>query len=123
MILADSNALDRISKTWVPKMFLSNELWFSSTRIDAYVTGWLNSSWDPKKTLRMSIMFGGDGDDDVQLLIPSTLLNSNGGGMGLIAWCRKDINDLPDYTVNYDDWQSNIAGSRVQQAPVSQFSV
>lgn len=111
VILADSAAIDRVSKAWVPKQYDGSELWFKSdTVIDGYIKQ-LESSWDPAATLRMSII-DGKGYDDVQMVIPPSLLNSNGGGMSITALCKENINDIPNQRVNYDDWNNNIKGNR-----------
>lgn len=111
VILADYTAIDRVSKAWVPKTYHDKELWFKSDAvIDDYIKD-LESSWDPSKTIRMSII-DGKGWDDVQMVIPPALLNSNDGGMGITASCRKDIQDIPEQRVNYDDWDNNIKGNR-----------
>ncbi|KFY19741.1 hypothetical protein V491_04246 [Pseudogymnoascus sp. VKM F-3775] len=111
VILADSAAIDRVSKAWVPKQYDGSELWFKSdTVIDGYIKQ-LESSWDPAATLRMSII-DGKGYDDVQMVIPPGLLNSNGGGMSITAFCKENINDIPNQRVNYDDWNNNIKGNR-----------
>lgn len=44
------------------------------------------------------------------MLIPPGLMNSNGGAMGISAYCKEKLEDLPDTTVNYDDWKRNIKG-------------
>jgi len=113
VIFADSDALNRVSKAWVPKTYEGNDLWWDETKIDLYIKK-LESSWDPAKTLRMSII-DGKGWNDVQLLIPPGLLNDKGGGMGLSTFCVADFkNDdsFPTEAVNYDDWQNNIKGNR-----------
>lgn len=111
VILADSDALDRVSKAWVPKQYEGTDLWFKSDEtIDNYIKQ-LENSWDPARTLRMSII-DGLGYDDVQMVIPSGLLNSNNGYMGITAYCKDNLNDIPSSRVNYDDWQNNIKGNR-----------
>lgn len=111
VILADAAAIERVSKAWVPKTYNGKELWFKSDAvIDAYIKD-LESSWDPSKTIRMSII-DGKGWNDVQLVIPPALLNSNKGGMGITASCKADINQIPNQRVNYDDWEDNIKGNR-----------
>lgn len=78
----------------MPKKFYGKELWFKSdAMIDDYIKE-LESSWDPAKTLRMSII-DGKSQNDVQLVIPPSLLNSNSGGMGITASCKKNIEDIP----------------------------
>jgi len=110
VILADSDALDRVSKAWVPETYAGTKLWYNDDQIDKYIT-FLEDSWDPAKTIRLSLL-SGIGYDDVQLLIPPGLLNINGSAMGLVAICKATLADLPDIVVNYDDWQNNIKGSR-----------
>lgn len=109
VILADEDAVDRVSKAWVPKSFGGVELWFKNSAVDEYIKK-LDSSWDPAKTLRMSRI---DGNEDVlQMVIPPGLLNSNGGGMGITASCKQKLAEIPDVRVNYDDWKNNIKGSK-----------
>ena len=111
VILADSEAVSRVSKAWVPKEHDDEELWFKGdARIDKYIKH-LESSWKPAKTLRMSIIDGKD-YDDVQMVIPPGLLNSNGGGMSIMAFCTESIDGIPAERINYDDWHKNIKGSR-----------
>lgn len=111
VILANSDAINRVSKAWVPKKYHGKELWFKSDAIiDDYIKE-LESSWNPAKTLRMSIIYG-KSRDDVQLIIPPGLLNSNGGGMDITASCKKNIEDIPSQRVKYDDWKNNIKGNR-----------
>ena len=111
VILADSAAISRVSKAWVPKQYDGLELWFKSdTIIDGYIKQ-LERSWNPAETLRKSII-DGKGYNDVQMVIPPGLLNSNGRGMGITASCKENINDIPNQRVNYDDWNNNIKGNR-----------
>ena len=111
VILADSEAIDRVSKAWVPKKYDDEELWFKGDDvIDRYIKK-LVGSWDPAKTLRMSII-DGRGRDDVQMVIPPGLLNSNGGAMGITASCKENIDDIPNQRVKYEDWKHNIKGHR-----------
>lgn len=109
VILADSDALDRVSKAWVPNTYKGNQLWDKNDNVDQYIKS-LGGDWDPKKTLRMSKISGSE--DKLQLVIPPGLMNSNGGGMGITASCKENVNDMPDVVVNYDDWQNNIKGSK-----------
>lgn len=82
VILADADAISRVPKAWVPEVYDGEQLWFKSDQVvDNYIKK-LDSSWDPARTLRMSIM-AGEGEDVVQMVIPPALLNSNGGGLGL----------------------------------------
>jgi len=110
VILANSDALDRVSKAWVPETLDGAKLWYEDGEIDYYIR-FLEDSWDPAKTICLSIISGMN-YDDVQLLIPPGLLNMNGGAMGLVAICKAALAELPDAVVNYDDWQDNIKGSR-----------
>ncbi|KAF5343813.1 hypothetical protein D9758_016201 [Tetrapyrgos nigripes] len=89
VIQADADALDRVPKAWIPAEFNGEKLWNDHNLIDKYIRG-LDSSWDPAKTLRMSIV---DGFELDQMLIPPGLLNSNKGGMGLWASCREEKED------------------------------
>lgn len=111
VILADSAALTRVSKVWVPETFLGTKLWYKNDAIDDYIKGF-EDNWNPAKTLRMSIIDGGENDDDVQLVIPPGLMNSNKGAMGIVAYCKKTVAELPDAVVNYDDWKDNIKGDK-----------
>ncbi|PGH17863.1 hypothetical protein AJ80_04686 [Polytolypa hystricis UAMH7299] len=110
VILADAGAIKRVAKAWVPERSGGTQLWSNNDAIDKYIKD-LESSWNPATTLRMSII-SGLGWDDLQLVIPPKLLNSNGGAMGIDASCKQNVEDLPDYTVNYDDWHDNIKGNR-----------
>ncbi|KAI1202085.1 hypothetical protein F5X97DRAFT_345972 [Nemania serpens] len=114
VVTMDSDALDRVSKAWVPEYFGDLKLWNvddNDKTISDYIRGTLENSWDPTKTLRMSII-DGLGYDDVQMVIPPALLNSNGGALGITASCKENVDDIPDSPVNYDDWQNNIKGWR-----------
>lgn len=109
LILADAAAIQRVSKAWVPKTYNGKKLWFKSDAvIDAYIKD-LESSWDPSKTIRLSII-DGKGWDDVQMVIPPALLNSNKGDLSIITSCKADINAITNHRVNYDDWEDNIKG-------------
>ncbi|KAI1266134.1 hypothetical protein F5Y18DRAFT_435086 [Xylariaceae sp. FL1019] len=116
VITMDSDALDRVSKAWVPETFGGQTLWYQGDElIGNYIQGVIDDSWDPARTLRMSII-SGLGYDDVQMVIPPALLNSNGGALGIVASCMEDANSIPDSDVNYDDWQNNIGGWRTDPA-------
>ena len=111
VIFADAAAVERVSKAWVPKKYHGQDLWFKSDDvIDRYIKR-LEDSWNPAKTLRMSII-DGRGYNDVQMLIPFGLLNSRGGGMGITVTCKENIKDIPSPRINYDDWKDNIKGNR-----------
>lgn len=110
VILADRDAISRVSKAWVPEHYDNEKLWYKSDAIDKYIKK-LESSWDPAKTLRLGMVQGKE--DNVQMLIPPGLLNSNGGAMGITAWCKEEIRDLPDHRVDYnndEEWTRNIKG-------------
>ncbi|KAI9811700.1 MAG: hypothetical protein M1826_003111 [Phylliscum demangeonii] len=109
----DSDAIDRVSKAWVPE-YDGEKLWFNPAKVDSYILK-LDSLWNPAKTLRMSIIAGGE-HDILQMLIPPGLLNSKGGGMGITAWCVENIDEIPDWRVDYHDW-NNIKGDRQPALP------
>lgn len=111
VITAEKGALERVSKAWVPKFDGETELWFKADDVVNNYIERLESSWDPAKTLRMSII-DGRGWNDVQMVIPPGLLNSNGGAMGIAASCREKLADMPTEVVNYDTWHENIKGNR-----------
>lgn len=111
LIQADRAAIDRVSKAWVPQFYNGKRLWYDSAAIDAYIKK-LEGSWDPAKTLRLSILDGGTGYDDVQLSIPFALLNSNRGDLGISTICSPDRASIPSARVNYDAWEKNIKGNR-----------
>jgi len=77
VIYCDSDALDRVSKAWVPSDWNNVKLWNKEANINNYITNSLDSTWDPAKTLRMSIIdkYG----TDLQLLIPGELVPASGG--------------------------------------------
>ncbi|KAI9826030.1 MAG: hypothetical protein M1826_006828 [Phylliscum demangeonii] len=110
VILADLDAMSRVSKAWVPEEYDGEQLWWNSDRIDVYIKK-LESSWDPAKTLRMSII-AGLGHDMVQMLIPPGLLNSNNGAMGITASCKENIDDIPSQRVDYNDWKDSSKGDK-----------
>jgi hypothetical protein len=62
--------------------------------------------------LSLVSIINGFGYDDVQMLVPPGLLNSNGGSLGITASCKENKDDIPSIDVNYDDWQNNIKGWR-----------
>lgn len=111
-IWADSDALNRVTKAWIPEMWGSQKLWYASEDVLGVWIRYLNNSWDSAKTLRMSII-SGKGYDDVQLLIPPGLLGG-AGSMYFTVSCKDPDHqsELPTQDVNYDDWQNNIAGTR-----------
>ncbi len=101
-----------MSKAWVPRRYKDKDLWYKPDAvIDDYIKD-LESSWNPKKTLRMSIIQGTRDPVKLQMVIPPALLNSAGGGMGIGATCAEKLSDLPSYQVNYDDWHDNIKGDK-----------
>ena len=67
-----------------------------------------DQSFDPKKTIRMSIIDGFE--HKRQLVIPPGLTNAKGGGLGIQAHCFPDINDLPTQAEVQYKWP-NIKGS------------
>ncbi|KAI8631214.1 hypothetical protein F5Y19DRAFT_24382 [Xylariaceae sp. FL1651] len=112
VITMDSDALDRVSKAWIPQTFGGQKLWDTGDdTINNWIRGVLDDSWDPAKTLRLSII-NGMGYNDVQMVVPPGLLNSNGGALGITASCKENKDDIPNVDVNYDDWQNNIKGWR-----------
>jgi hypothetical protein len=49
----DSDALDRVSKAWIPESFSGQKLWDTGDEnIGNYIRAVLEDSWDPSKTLR-----------------------------------------------------------------------
>ena len=52
----------------------------------------------------------------LQLVIPSKLLNSNGGGLKIEAICKEKNTDIPDVAVNYDSW-ANVKGWKTNPIP------
>ena len=102
VIFANADAIETVSKAWVPEKYEGKELLFKSDAIiNAYIGG-LESSWNPSKTIRMSII-AGKGWNDTQLIILPALLNSNKGRMVIKPLCKKDINEISNHRVNYDD--------------------
>ncbi|KAI1811889.1 hypothetical protein GGS20DRAFT_592436 [Poronia punctata] len=115
VINADKDAMNRVSKAWVPKFDGDEELWYGDeTRLDNYIKR-LEGSWDPKKTIRLSIIDGYD-YEDLQLLITPDLV-SDSGSLGLSVQCKENKDDIPNETVDYDAWQDNIKGDRGQAYP------
>lgn len=104
--------MNRVSKAWVPKNDENNnneELWYGDEeRLNNYIKR-LESSWDPKKTIRLSIIDGYDAED-LQLLITPDLVSDP--SMGLKVTCKEKKDEVADLPVNYDDWQENIKGNR-----------
>jgi len=95
----------------VPETYYGKQLWFKSDNvIDDYIKD-LDNSWNPAKTLRMSII-SGNTQGLVQMVIPFDLLNSRGGAMDIKVSCKEKMEDLPSARVTYDDWKDNIKGSR-----------
>ncbi|KAI1115299.1 hypothetical protein F5Y14DRAFT_132161 [Nemania sp. NC0429] len=117
VISADKDAMNRVSKAWVPKNDQNNdneELWYGDeTRLDNYIKR-LEDSWDPKKTIRLSIIDGYDAED-LQLLITPDLVSD--ASLGLKVVCKEKKDDIADEPVNYDDWQENIKGDRGEAHP------
>ena len=119
VIYADAAALERVSKAWVPKKYDGQDLWFKSEDvINSYIKK-LEESWDPAKTLRMSIIDGRE-NNDLQMLIPFGLLDSNGGGMKIKVTCKENIKDIPSERINYDNWGDNIRGNRTPDEEMGQ---
>jgi len=62
VILDDSDASIRVSKAWVPETWDGAKLWYEDDEIDYYIR-FLEDSWDPAKTIRLSIISGTNYDD------------------------------------------------------------
>lgn len=95
----------------MPEYYDEKKLWFEPEKVLSEYIHDLEDSWNPAKTLRLSIIANFPGGE-VQMVIPPGLLNSNGGAMGIVAGCSAKKEDMPDIFVDYDDWHENIKGSR-----------
>ncbi|OLN86719.1 hypothetical protein CCHL11_03729 [Colletotrichum chlorophyti] len=108
VIAADSAALNNVYKVKIPQAFGGSTIWFAG---DATVDGYIKTvvpGADPRKTIRISKIEGKG--DDLQMVIPPGLLNSNGGGLGITTSCKRTEEELPNVVVNYDTW-SKVFGS------------
>lgn len=54
----------------------------------------------------------------LQLVIPSKLLNSNGGGLKIEAICKEKKTDIPNVAVSYDSW-TNVKGWKTNPIPTA----
>lgn len=117
VISADKDAMNRVAKAWVPKNDKNNnneELWYGDEgRLNDYIRR-LEGSWDPNKTIRLSIIDGYDAED-LQLLITPDLVSDP--SLGLKVMCKENKDDIANEPVNYDDWQDNIKGDRGDAHP------
>lgn len=94
-----------MAKAWVPRT-----QWFKKGDvIDAYIKS-LDASWDPAKTLRMSII-DGSVEKKLQMVIPPALLNSNGGKLNIKTICDQDKTKLPNAPADYSTWL-NVKGTK-----------
>ncbi|KAI1174439.1 hypothetical protein F4777DRAFT_384716 [Nemania sp. FL0916] len=112
VISANKDAMKRVNKVWIPKddpLEKDVELWFAGDEwIDDYIKS-LDDSWDPKKTIRLSIIDHYK-DTDVQLLITPDLVKDTS-----FAWkveCKEHKEDVENKPVNYNDWPDNVKGSK-----------
>ncbi|OLN92288.1 hypothetical protein CCHL11_01353 [Colletotrichum chlorophyti] len=108
VITADSAALGNVYKVRIPQSFRGQTIWFKG---DATVNGYIKSvapAADPNKTIRISKIEGKG--NDLQMVVPPGLLNSNNGGLGITASCKRTVEELPDSVVNYNSW-SKVFGS------------
>ncbi|WQF85934.1 hypothetical protein CDEST_10948 [Colletotrichum destructivum] len=102
VIMADSAAMDKVYKARIPQTFRDKNVWFrGDATVDAYIK-LVAPSANPKKTIRISKISGNE--DELQMVIPPGLLNSNRGGLGITASCKETIDELPAVIVDYDDW-------------------
>ncbi|EEY20303.1 predicted protein [Verticillium alfalfae VaMs.102] len=98
----DSAALDKVNKARIPQSHASKKLWFAGDKaIDAYIKAVIPKG-DPKKTIRISTIDGTAGEQ--QMVVPPGLLNSNKGGLGITASCKKTLAELPSTVVNFSTW-------------------
>ncbi|KAM0323973.1 hypothetical protein ACHAQA_008555 [Verticillium albo-atrum] len=103
VITADSAALDKVNKARIPEKHAGKKLWFAGDKaIDDYIKAVIPKS-DPKKTIRISKIDGTQ--SDLQMVIPPGLLNSNKGGLGITASCKKTLAELPTTVVNFGSWK------------------
>jgi len=111
VILAESDKFDAIPKAWVPRTHGGQLLWFNINLIDPYIRT-LDNTWDPSRTLRMSIIDGA-GNNDFQMVIPPALVGTNGakGPLSITTHCSPTVTGIPEANVNYDQWR-NVRGSR-----------
>ena len=107
--MADSTAFANVNKAWIPQSSGGKKLWDNNKAVDDYIKS-LDSKWVPAKTIRLS-QIAGMAADDLQLVIPSALLNSNKGGLGITVSCKDKLSDLPQSVVNYNTWKSSEKGS------------
>ncbi|KAI5925880.1 hypothetical protein F4810DRAFT_611534 [Camillea tinctor] len=110
IITADSAALDAVHKAWIPQKSGTTKLWFGNDDvINAYIKG-LDASWDPEKTLRLSIIAGMK-NGALEMLIPPKLLNDQGGNLKIKVQCKEKKEEITDTPTNYDTWK-NVKGSK-----------
>jgi hypothetical protein len=118
VIYADTEAVKRVSKVWVPNInpFSDKVMWWQDAEIISYIKD-LPFDYNPAKTLLMSWVQDKK-PDQVQLLIPVELVKPT-GAMGISAVCKETIAELPDNgAINYDViFQDNILGERGPNTP------
>ncbi|KAM0275039.1 hypothetical protein ACHAQH_007600 [Verticillium albo-atrum] len=103
VIAADSAALDKVNKARIPQNYLGKRLWFAGDKaIDDYIKA-VVSKGDPRKTIRISKIDGTA--NDLQMVIPPGLLNSNKGGLGITASCKATLAEMPQTVVNLGSWK------------------
>ncbi|KID86253.1 hypothetical protein MGU_06686 [Metarhizium guizhouense ARSEF 977] len=109
-ILADAEALANTAKAWVPSTY-----WFKGDgEIDSFIKA---QGLDPLKTMRMSLIDGLESRQ--QMVIPTGLLNNNGGGLSLSVLCKQNVAELPSARVDYESehFKKNAKGEAQKPAP------
>ncbi|KZL85058.1 hypothetical protein CI238_09714 [Colletotrichum incanum] len=102
VIMADSAALRDVYKVQIPEFFNEERIWFKGqAAVDGYIKNVVPQAV-PNKTIRISKIDGGSGA--LQIVIPPGLLNSNGGGLGITASCKKTEQELPSVNVAFQRW-------------------
>ncbi|TIC90636.1 hypothetical protein CH35J_011820 [Colletotrichum higginsianum] len=103
---ADSEAVDNLSKVWVPSFSHDfDNLWYvSEETMTAYIKE-VDDGIDPEKAFRLSRI---DRDENsLQMLIPPGLLNGQGGGLGITVECDPDANKVPTDAVDYENFDAS----------------
>ncbi|GJC80592.1 hypothetical protein ColLi_03430 [Colletotrichum liriopes] len=100
--MADFAALRNVYKVQIPEFFNGQRIWFKGQDVvDGYIKNVVPQAV-PNKTIRISKIDGGSGG--LQIVIPPGLLNSNGGGLGITASCKKTEEELPSVNVAFQEW-------------------
>ncbi|KAJ5162102.1 hypothetical protein N7492_007494 [Penicillium capsulatum] len=95
------DAFMKTPKVWIPEYDdCGDPVWGTEDEeIDSYIR---RLGFNPRKSIRMSEVAAVE--EVTQLGLPKELLNSEGGGLDISAWCTDDEEKLPQEEVDWKSW-------------------